>query len=480
MRGTAVMTEQVDGTPIVVLGAGPAGLGAAWQLARRKCFDVSVVERNREVGGNAASFEIHGLRVDYGSHRLHPSCSPEILADIRQMLGSDLLDRPRHGRMRLRDRWVHFPLKPADLALQVPLSFTFGVLQDSLIKLTSKAGPEESFAAVLERGLGRTICNDFYFPYARKIWGVEPDMLDPEQARRRVSTGSLSKMVRKVLSAVPGFKPKGAGRFFYPRCGFGAISEAYGEAASEAGAKLYTETSLTGIELGSREHTVWIRNSGGQSSLPARQILSTIPLSTLVRNIMPAASMDVQQSACALRFRSMLLVYLVLETDQFTEFDAHYFPDPKVKITRLSEPKNYCLADSPGVTVLCAELPCSQSDPVWKASDQELGKLVGEALAAADLPVKARVLGVQTRRLPQAYPIYTRDYRDHFDRLDRWVSSLDGVLTFGRQGLFAHDNTHHTLAMAYALNRCLDDEAKIDRNSWSSHRRDFERHVVED
>src|SRR5688572_32285972 len=102
---------------IVILGAGPAGLGAAFQLTRRKLARVTLLEQNTWVGGNAGSFELAGMRVDYGSHRLHPACDPEILADIRALLGDDLLDRPRHGRIRLSGKWIHFPLQPFDLAL---------------------------------------------------------------------------------------------------------------------------------------------------------------------------------------------------------------------------------------------------------------------------------------------------------------------------------------------------------------------------
>src|SRR5438067_6562589 len=114
---------QPGSTSIAILGAGPAGLGAAYRLADRGAFQVSVFEKNPTPGGNAASFDVGGLRVDYGSHRLHPSCAPPILHDIRTMLGDDLLDRPRHGRIRLRGKWVHFPLKPADLCLNLPPSF---------------------------------------------------------------------------------------------------------------------------------------------------------------------------------------------------------------------------------------------------------------------------------------------------------------------------------------------------------------------
>jgi protoporphyrinogen oxidase len=119
-------------------------------------------------------------------------------------------------------------------------------------------------------------------------------------------------------------------------------------------------------------------------------------------------------------------------------------------------------------------------DPAWRAGDRELGALVAGALEAAGLPPRSPVRAVVTRRLPQAYPIYTRGYREHFDRLDAWASGIKGLLTFGRQGLFAHDNTHHTLAMAYAANDCLDDNARLDRDRWTAHRRRFTENVVAD
>jgi protoporphyrinogen oxidase len=466
-------------TSVVVLGAGPAGLGAAFQLARRGSFDVTVIERSEQIGGNAGSFDLAGIPVDFGSHRLHPSCSPQILEDIRAMLGEGLLDRPRHGRIRLRGRWVHFPLKPADLALHLPPSFMLGVLRDAAAKLGRRPA-EDSFAAVLERGLGRTICRDFYFPYARKIWGAAPRELDAEQARRRVQAGSLGKLFRKVLRALPGRKNLRS-RFFYPQAGFGAISRAYYCAALKAGARIRLRTSVTGLEVeDGKAVNVHIRGEEGDARLPARQVLSTIPLSALVRSLKPEPPPAVLDAAGALQFRAMILIYLVLETDRFTEYDAHYFPNADVAITRLSEPKNYSLTGKDGLTVLCAELPCSPADSVWRAQDNELGALVTDALAAAGLPVRVPVREVVTRRLPQAYPIYTRDYRDHFDRLDAWVSGIEGLVTFGRQGLFAHDNTHHTLAMAYALNDCLSNSGELDKPKWLSHREAFQRHVVED
>jgi protoporphyrinogen oxidase len=176
----------------------------------------------------------------------------------------------------------------------------------------------------------------------------------------------------------------------------------------------------------------------------------------------------------------MILIYLVLETNQFTEFDAHYFPNSEIAITRLSEPKHYGLATLPGRTILCAELPCAVDDPIWRAPERELADTVKSALESAGIPIRAKIASVCSRRLPHAYPIYLRGYKDHFARIEQWLDDVGGLVTFGRQGLFAHDNTHHALAMAYALDECLGDDGRFDSELWGRHKQRFQEHVVED
>jgi len=135
-----------------------------------------------------------------------------------------------------------------------------------------------------------------------------------------------------------------------------------------------------------------------------------------------------------------------LDVDQFTEYDAHYFPAANIRITRLSEPKNYAaLAEPRGRTTLCAELPCSPEDPWWTMSDDQLGELVAKDLATAGIPLARPPVAVQVKRLRQAYPIYTTGYEVPFGTLDHWVEQVPRLLSYGRQGLFAHDNTHHAL-----------------------------------
>jgi protoporphyrinogen oxidase len=476
--------KSIERPKVVILGAGPAGVGAAYRLMQHNRFDVTILERNEVVGGNAGSFTVGGLKVDYGSHRLHPSCDPRVFTDIQALLGDDLLERPRHGRIHLKGRWIHFPLKPVDLMTRVSPAFAFGVGLDVFKKMKGSGRDtqtKESFATVLEAGLGRTICRDFYFPYARKLWGVEPDALSGTQAKRRVQAGSLSKMFRKILGMRPDGRQGQQGVFYYPRGGFGQITESYSKAAEAAGATILLETSVRSLQVaGTRVHTVVAERGGKEMSIPCDHVWSTIPLTALVRSLHPSAPPHVLESAGGLTFRSMVLVYLVLKQDRFTEFDAHYFPDTSIPISRLSEPKNYSLRGRSGTTVLCAEMPCSLQDPVWSMPPDELGQVVVDALARLSLPVTGPVMEVLVKKLSHAYPVYLQGYEARFKMMDEYLEPMSNLLTFGRQGLFAHDNTHHALFMAYAAADCLSPDGAFAWDRWKQYRAVFETHVVED
>jgi protoporphyrinogen oxidase len=182
----------------------------------------------------------------------------------------------------------------------------------------------------------------------------------------------------------------------------------------------------------------------------------------------------------------MVLVYLVHSApNRWTEFDATYLPDSGTPISRISEPANYRVSeeDPADRTVLCCEIPCAAdpADPVWSASPHQLADLVADTLARLGLP-PLRLDGpdaMHVRRLRHVYPIYERGYASHLRVLDQWASTLPSVTTFGRLGLFAHDNTHHAFAMAYAA---VDALSNGDWNAslWSAARERFRDHVVED
>jgi protoporphyrinogen oxidase len=461
---------------LVVLGAGPAGLAAAWWAARQG-RSVIVVERAERAGGMAGSFEVAGVRVDHGSHRLHPATPPHLLAALRELLGDDLQTRPRNGRLRVADRWVGFPLRPGELVRALPRGLLARIAADAV------TGPlrrprADTFADVIRSGLGPALYEEMYAPYAEKLWGLPGEQIAGEQARRRVTADTPGKVVARMLR-------KGRGRgdgarqghgFYYPRRGFGQIVAALAEAATAAGADIRLGVAADRLAPEDGGVTVGI----GAGRVAAGHVFSTIPMPVLGRLVRPGPAPDVLAAAGRLRFRAMVLVYVVHAGGRYTPFDAHYLPGSRTPVTRVSEPANYRVAQSDPAdrTVLCAEIPCATGDAVWSAGDDELADLVDDALARTGLP-RPRRAGVEVRRLPHVYPVYEVGYARHLAELDEWAGGLPGVTTFGRLGLFAHDNTHHALAMAHDAVAALG-PGGFDRQAWQAARRRFAAHVVED
>lgn len=451
-----------------MLGAGPAGLGAAHQLASRG-FAVVVLEQHDRVGGLAGSFRVAGQSVDFGSHRLHVSTPPSILRLLAGLLGDELQLRQRNGRIRLEERWLSFPLRPANLVRAVGPRF-LGRAGVSAAAGTLRRHNPATFATYVRTGLGEVMGDVFYYPYATKIWGLRPDQLSGEQARRRISADTPLKLLRRVLTRGDGSR----GYFYYPAGGFGRISEVLADAATGQGADIRLGHGVDRIAFD--EDGIRVVTASG-AEFQAGQVWSTIPLTRLAA-LVDAASGGPSQPH--LEYRAMLLVYLVVPVDRYSPFDAHYLPAATVPATRVSEPKNYRDGPDPeGQTVLCVEIPCWAGDEMWSMSDDDLGLVAAEALRASGLP-DPQPTGIEVRRLPSAYPVYRIGYEDQLRPLLDWVTDQSGLVTLGRQGLFAHDNTHHALAMAWAGAEAVADDGSFDEREWCEAVASFGSNVVED
>jgi protoporphyrinogen oxidase len=289
-------------------------------------------------------------------------------------------------------------------------------------------------------------------------------------------------MVSKVLSAFPVFKGAGNGRFFYPKDGFGQIAESLYHEAKSAGAKFYLNAKLISLRRnGKRIRSVCSNQDGKPTEHFAEYVWSTIPITTLVQSFRPEPPASVLLATHNIQFRAMILVYLVLEQGRFSEYDAHYFPSLDIPITRLSEPKNYSNAREPRArTVLCAELPCYSTDPEWSMTDCELGELICNCLEKTGILLKSPPRKIITRRLKQAYPILKRGHERYLDQLHGWLGQFDNLISFGRQGLFQHDNVHHALYTGYCAAACLSENGILDREKWQACKSIFQNFVVED
>jgi protoporphyrinogen oxidase len=460
-----------QGADVAVLGAGPAGLMAARRLAESG-RSVVVLERAPDVGGMAGSFEIAGVRVDYGSHRLHPVASEWLLDDLRGLLGDDLQTRVRNGRISLQDRWLRFPLRLGDLAKNLPKPFLARVALDTANgPLRRPKG--DTAQDVIEARLGPTVARNFYTPYIQKLWGMDASELSPELADRRVSARSGLAVVKKALRTRRG--TGGAGTFLYPVRGFGQLSEVVADAATAAGADIRLGAEVTGVTL--RPDGASITTSDGAYEVAT--VLSTIPVPVVARQA--GAPAEVLAAGDNLRYRAMVLCYLILDRDRLSAFDAHYFPELRTPVSRLSEQKNFrdSEADPEGVTVVCAELPCWEGDDTWTASAETLAERVMETLAPLGFDWPA-LLGSDVRRIARCYPVYSGSYEADLDTLERWAEAEPRLLILGRQGLYAPDNTHHVFEMGWHAADVVGPDGSIDRAAWARHRESFRSNVVED
>lgn len=464
-----------DSFDLVVLGAGVSGLAAAWKATQRG-LSVAVVERDDEVGGAAASFDIAGVRVDQGSHRLYPTTPQRILADVQELLGDDLQLRRRNGRLRIAGTWVGFPLHASELARALPGNLIAAAARDAALAPTRRSH-HTSYADALRAGLGPALYEAMWAPYALKLWGLPGDQLSAEQARVRVGADTPWKVAARLLRGRRG--GSGQGRtFYYPRRGFGQLPTALADAAADAGAQIRLLQQVERVDLHGNAVTVSMSNG---ESIEAWQTFSTLPLPQIARITRPAPALADIEAAHRLRYRAVVLVYLVHEGGRWTPYDAHYLPGAETPVTRISEPTNYreSADDPPDRSVICAEIACWRGDRIWNATEYALADLVEGTLRAEDLPAVRRS-DVVVRRMPNVYPVYQLGYENHLAGLDSWATNLPRVTTLGRLGLFAHDNTHHAMDMAYEAVDALRPDHRFDTLAWAAARQRFADHVVED
>ncbi len=468
------MATSVD---VVVIGAGPAGLAAAWRAATRG-FSVRVLERLDRVGGLSASFDFAGIRVDLGSHRLFPGTPARVLRDVRKLLGDDLQTRPFRARLRIDGTWVDYPLRAGDLARSLPLGLAAGIARDALAAPLRRSR-DETYEEHIRVGLGPTVYRAVYGPYARKLWGLPGHRLSAALARQRVQEDTAWALTRRSLGRRRGADGDDVeSTFHYPRAGFGQLTDRLRDAAVAAGAEVLLNCEVDHVQPTFDDVGIWTTDG---TAFRAGIALSTLPLPALARITTPGPSLSAIEAAARLQFRAKVLVYLEHLGGRWTDRDAHLFPVPRSPVTRISEPTNYRdFAEDPSDrSAICAELPCQVGDEVWSAGDDELATMVEQVVSATDLPPLRRG-SVLVRRLPYVYPVHELGYEARLAGIDAWIAGVPQLVTFGRPGLFTHDNSQEAMLEAYEAVDCLRADGTFDLARWRARKAELAGHDIED
>lgn len=444
----------------VVVGGGPAGLAAAYRLARHPGQYVLVLERARVLGGLSAGFRHGDYTLDFGPHRLHAAIDPHLLAELSQLLGDELEWRPRRGQIRLGDRFLPYPIGPNSvwhLGSRLALGLGAGLLASRLARPTDAPA---SYQATLEARLGQPLYQLFYGPYAEKVWGLPGSQIAADQAERRVNQRGLADLVRLALGR------NAARQYLYPRGGFGRIPEVHARAVEATPtAQLQYPATIEKVEWRPGcLHTLHYCKDGQAVRAYADDIIWTAPVSELIRLLDPPAPAEVREAAGHLRYRAVVLCYIALAIPRVGDTDTYYFPERRFPFNRVTEQKNFGPATIPGDrTILCLDLPCNSDDELFTLSDEQLGDLVLPFLEEAGLARASQVVEVFSRRFGQAYPVYDLSYEAALKLAMDWLNGFQNLWLIGRHGLFIHDNAHHSLLMGYRAAEML---AGGERASW--------------
>ncbi|MGC1166445.1 MAG: NAD(P)/FAD-dependent oxidoreductase [Solirubrobacterales bacterium] len=445
---------------MAVLGAGPAGLTAALRLVERG-VPVVCIEAGGTVGGLARTVVADGYRFDLGGHRFFTK-SGEVEELWEQLLGPELLVRPRLSRIYWRGRFIQYPLRPADVLAKVgPLELSRCLASYARASLRRQAGGE-SYEEWVSARFGKRLFELFFKTYTEKVWGVGTGELRAEWAAQRIADLSLWAAARSALPGRGGEKPKSLiEEFRYPRLGPGQMWEEMARRVERDGGSVRLRAPVRGIELdGDRVVAV----TAGAERLPVSAVISSIPLRTAVGIAAPSPGADVAAAAAGLRYRDFLTVALVVEGEPPFPDNWIYVHDPSARVGRIQNFRAWSpwMTPDPRRSCLGLEYFCFRGDELWSMADAELVELARREVAALGLIDAARVVGGHVVRVPKAYPIYDSAYAERVARIRGWVDGIANLQQIGRNGLHRYNNSDHSMLTAMRAVENLCDGARHD------------------
>ena len=440
-----------------MVGAGPAGLTAAYLLAARGRAPI-VLEADDQVGGLAKTVVRDGYRFDLGGHRFFTK-SPEVERLWRELLGDEMLTRDRLSRICWNGRFLDYPLRPADVVRKLgPLELARALASYAAASARPR-GDEETLEQWISNRFGRRLFELFFASYTRKVWGVPASELRAEWGAQRIRGLSFRTAARDALLG-PGRDP-GADlqtlvrRFHYPRYGPGQMWQAMTAATVSQGGSLRLGTPVERLHLdGGRVRAV---EAGGEL-LDASQVVSSMPLRALVGASDPEPPHAVVEAARGLRYRDFLTVALVIEGDDPFPDNWVYVHDAGVRVGRIQNFRSWSPWMVPREDRACVGLEyfCFEGDELWRTGDRELVQLATRELEDLGLARPGSVEGGSVVRVPRAYPVYDHHYASRLETIRAWLDGIAGLQQVGRNGLHRYNNMDHSMltAMRAVENAC--------------------------
>jgi protoporphyrinogen oxidase len=443
----------------VIVGAGPAGLTAAYELSKKGQRVVVLEADPRYVGGISRTVEYHGYRFDIGGHRFF-SKSREVEDLWTEILDSDMLERPRSSKIYYRGKFYSYPLEPLEALSKLGVTESARCILSFLKARLKPVRPPKSFEDWVVNEFGERLFRTFFKTYTEKVWGMSCKDISADWAAQRIKGLTLGRAIRNALW--PTRMPRDRSQivkslidtFRYPRFGPGMMWEKCAEKVRAMGGEVRMGISVVACRFDATGSTwtITARTPDGRpEEILGEHLISSMPLQHLVSRIEPRLPEIALTSANSLRYRDFLTIGLILRDRKGFRENWFYIHDPNVKMGRVQNYKAWSPEMVPDPDYCCYGLEyfCFESDGLWSMRDSDLIALGTKELEAVGLGNAADIADGCVIRQPKAYPVYDDNYQQHVrvirDALDARCRNLHVV---GRNGMHKYNNQDHAMMTA--------------------------------